>query len=150
MSAGNASPPPPAKTKKSVRIESPTSTPPHPAAYSDYEPTPDRIYRGNDAEHPDPRSPAGFSDNFDDHASADAYERGEGRDSAHEAHDITRSKRRDSEMAAFIHSPSGAPMNPFAKTLATIEPHETGGADPALAGQQKGAFEPFVLYSVSV
>jgi hypothetical protein len=150
MSAGNASPPPPAKTKKSVRIESPSSSPPHPAAYSDYDPSPNRTYRGNDAGHPDPRSPAGFSDTFDDYASADPYDRGECQDSIHEARDMTGSKGRDPVVEAPIHSLSGAPVNPFSKTLATIEPQEKGGVESAHAGQQRGALKPLVRCSVSV
>lgn len=142
MRAGNASPPPPAKTKKSVRIESPTSTSPHPAPYTGYESNLDRSYRENDAGHPGARSPAGFSDSFDSYASAEPHDSRGGGDSAHEAGEMIASKRRDSDMASPMHSVSGAPINPFAKTLATIEPQERDRVDPAHAGQQKGALEP--------
>lgn len=144
MSAGNASPPPPARTKKSVRIESPTSSSPHAAANTDYE-SPSNLYRGNDAGHPGPKSPAGFSDRIDGYASSDTYERAEGGGIAREARDITGSKRRDSDMESPMHSLSGAPMNPFSKTLATIEPQEKGRVEPAHVGQQRGALNPFVL-----
>lgn len=44
-------------------------------------------------------------------------------------------------MVGTVNSPTSAPANPFARTLATIEPQEKGSAELAhTAGQSRGAW----------
>lgn len=122
----------PAKTKKTVRIESPTETaPPHPDfGHVDGEATYPTA-RGR-AGSPPPDSPAAVADADElehrypqDPAGRDVDERG-----------MSASASKSTAAPQSATSPSGAPANPFSRTLATIEAREKGGD---AAGQPKGA-----------
>ncbi|KAF2685616.1 hypothetical protein K458DRAFT_387574 [Lentithecium fluviatile CBS 122367] len=121
----------PAKTKKSVRIESPTETiPPHPAFHDANDALPLRMNHGFFVGAPPLVSPAGFSDNFED-IGGDIY----GKREESDARGLTDGLKKHSGVPEAVYSPTGAPANPFSKTLATIEPHEKGSAE--LAGQNR-------------
>jgi hypothetical protein len=81
---------------------------------------------------PAPVSPAGFSDNFSD-IDGTVYGSREETD----VHGTAGSLRTNMDTPEVVQSPSGAPANPFSKTLATIEPNERGTGEPA--GQNRGA-----------
>ncbi|KAF2728429.1 hypothetical protein EJ04DRAFT_97535 [Polyplosphaeria fusca] len=130
-----SAPPLPVKTKKSVRIESPTSSPPHPAFDDAGSVLAQRISRARR-----PGSPSLISPTKSDFVTKSEL-RGRESDSSDDdegPQDIAGSVRRSSDMRDSVQSPSGAPANPFSKTLATIEPHEKGSAERArAAGQSK-------------
>jgi len=128
-----ASAPPPAKTKKSVRIESPTETiPPHPAFHNADESFPRRMSYTHYAGSPPPVSPAGFSHNLEDTERVISGKREETG-----VRGIAGGSRNNLNAPEVVQSPSSAPANPFSKTLATIEPHERGSEESA--GQNRGA-----------
>lgn len=123
----------PAKTKKSVRIESPTETSPQHSAFNDAEDASlHRIIRNDHGGLPSPLSPAGFSDNFEDIDVDDTQRRDD-----LSALGMTGSTRKNTGAPEAVNSPSGAPANPFSRTLANIEPQEKGSGE--LAGQNRGA-----------
>ncbi|KAF1956710.1 hypothetical protein CC80DRAFT_64073 [Byssothecium circinans] len=126
----------PAKTKKSVRIESPIETiPPHPAFHDVDSPlppvSPQRVSYAQHLGSPPIVSPAGFSDNFEDFE-VDGTGGGIGEA---DARGMTAGSKKNSGTLEAVLSPSGAPSNPFARTLATIEPQEKGSGE--LMGQNK-------------
>ena len=126
----------PPRTKKSVRIESPTETiPPHPAFHnaddSPFQRT-SYAYQAGSLPPASPASPAGFSDNFED---IEAVVHGSREET--DVRSIQGGLRRKADAPEAMQSPSGAPANPFSKTLATIEPYERGSGESA--GQSKGA-----------
>jgi hypothetical protein len=123
----------PAKTKKSVRIESPTGTiPPHAAFHDVDEFAHQRMGYPQFAGSPTPISPAGFSDNLEG-IGGDVRGRREETD----AHSIPQDSRKTVDPSEPVQSPSGAPVNPFSKTLATIEPQQEASGEPA--GLSRGA-----------
>ncbi|KAF2793136.1 hypothetical protein K505DRAFT_375527 [Melanomma pulvis-pyrius CBS 109.77] len=122
------------KTKKSVRIESPTSSPPHPAFHDadtfDDNDLQQRLQEREGQAPPPFTSPAGFPESFEDYAKERPFGGvRDGRDNAYEAPDATASMRTHSGMVGAALSPSGAPVNPFSRTLATIESQEKGSAE---------------------
>jgi hypothetical protein len=78
-------------------------------------------------------SSAGVANNFE-HTGGVAY----GRSGETDVQGIAGSSRGDPAASAFVQSPSGAPANPFAKTLAIIEPQERESGE--LVGNSKGAW----------
>ena len=121
--------PAPAKTKKSVRIESPTETiPPHADFGHVHNDTTYPAARGR-AEPPSPDSSAAFTDELEDRYPSDPTNR----DVDERGKPGSAWKSTASTQSAT--SPSGIPANPFSRTLATIEPQEKGGD----AGQPKGS-----------
>lgn len=144
--AGNASPPLPAKTKKSVRIESPPSSPPHPAIHDADDPLVPRINRGHHAGSLSPTSPAGFSDNFEDQDLVEPFYRGGQGNDAYRAQDMVGRPQRETGWVAHAQPFSGAPVNPFSRTLATIEPQDRSGMGPGHAAKHsKGALSHLSL-----
>ncbi|KAF2466772.1 uncharacterized protein BDR25DRAFT_74859 [Lindgomyces ingoldianus] len=122
----------PAKTKKSVRIESPTTSASHPGLNDGNDAHEQRKTRGHHAGSPPLTVHAGFSDNFSDQVvetpfnkDADNDEDGRG------GWGLIGSTRKNTGMGSPAPSQisSGAPANPFSKTLATIEPQEKGTAE---------------------
>ncbi|KAK7193243.1 hypothetical protein DPSP01_008158 [Paraphaeosphaeria sporulosa] len=120
--------PAPAKTKKTVRIESPTETsPPHPDfGHVDNEITYPTA-RGR-ARSPPRDSSAAFADELEDRQPQDPT----GRDV--DGRGMLGSAWKSPAAPQSATSPSGVPANPFSRTLATIEPQEKGGD---VAGQPK-------------
>lgn len=124
----------PARTKKSVRIESPTETsPPHASFHKADDPLLRHLNVSRHAGSPPPVSPAGFSDNFEDIDTDDL----EKRDDEIDSHGMTGSTRKSMGRPEAVHSPTGAPANPFSRTLASMEPQEKGKEDSA--AQNRGA-----------
>ncbi|KAF2702645.1 hypothetical protein K504DRAFT_213600 [Pleomassaria siparia CBS 279.74] len=127
----------PAKTKKSVRIESPASSPPYAASsFPNLNAEDDlqhRIDQRRLAAPPPLSSPAGFSDNFEDYAPDHTF----GRDAQkrdgddHGDRGVTASARSNSDVVEPVLPPSGAPINPFSRTLATIGSQEKGSTETA-------------------
>jgi hypothetical protein len=123
----------PAKTKKSVRIESPAETiPPHAAFHDVDNSLSPRVGYAHLAASSPPVSPAGFSDNFEDIV-GNVHR---GRQEA-DARGLPDDLGISADPLEIMKSSSGAPMNPFSKTLATIEPQEKGSGE--LVGQSRGA-----------
>jgi len=69
----------------------------------------------------------------------------EGRKDAHEAPDVAGSSRRHSGIVNAALSPSGAPFNPFSRTLATIEKQEKSSGEGYTAGQNRGGLNLVLL-----
>ncbi|KAJ4291100.1 hypothetical protein N0V90_010298 [Kalmusia sp. IMI 367209] len=119
----------PQRTKKSVRIESPTETiPPHPAFDDEDDNLSYGISRNRYAGSPPPEPQSTFANDLEDSGVHDstrrqAVERG-----------VTDNTWKSTGVSGSVHSPSGAPANPFSRTLASIEPQEKGGET---AGQPK-------------
>ncbi|KAF2007956.1 hypothetical protein P154DRAFT_12536 [Amniculicola lignicola CBS 123094] len=129
---GTAGPPTPQRTKKSVRIESPTSATTDPAAHDVEGSLLQRAERAYPASPSTINSPAGFSDNFEDQESAESLGRGAGgKEDAYETRTTPGSTRRTSPMIEALRSPTGVPANPFSRTLANIEPQEKGSGGQA-------------------
>ncbi|KAF2175048.1 hypothetical protein K469DRAFT_612083, partial [Zopfia rhizophila CBS 207.26] len=134
----------PAKTKKSVRIESPTSSPPHPAFHDADDALLQRVNRGKHVGSPPPTSSAGLSDSFEglslDEPLNNTTDHG---DDGQPAHTLTGNTRTTPDMAesASTQSCSGVPANPFSKTLATIESREKGTAEQREYLSDRGSME---------
>jgi hypothetical protein len=143
----------PTKTKKSVRIESPASSPPHPAFYhgnsSSDDELPQQIQERDLAAPSLLTSPARFSDNFEDHKPEQSIDSKEERKDAHEAVDVTATSWRHSGMVHAALSPSGAPFNPFSRTLATIEKQEKSSGEGYTAGQNRGGLKLDLLSGIA-
>ncbi|KAF1977108.1 hypothetical protein BU23DRAFT_551042 [Bimuria novae-zelandiae CBS 107.79] len=122
----DASPTPPTKTKKSVRIESPIETiPPHPAFQNvSHEPYP-ASNRGRQPSSPPPEASPALADDFEER-----YPRDPTRTEVEEV-GVPGNTWKSTGVSASAHSPSGAPANPFSRTLATLEPREQGGETTA-------------------
>ncbi|ORY15854.1 hypothetical protein BCR34DRAFT_154124 [Clohesyomyces aquaticus] len=120
----------PAKTKKSVRIESPTSSTLYPAFHDAGVAFARSVDQATPTSSPLPVSPAGFSDNFEDQQVAQAQfdkHRASGEDGHGERGLIgNTASSAGTGPPAPSHSSPGVPANPFSRTLATIEPQEQG------------------------
>ncbi|PSN62627.1 hypothetical protein BS50DRAFT_577537 [Corynespora cassiicola Philippines] len=123
--------PTPTRTKKSVRIESPTSSPLQPASYGPDDALLRPINRDRHASPTLPASPAGFSDNFEDVVANDPPAKDTRSADAVPARGMAGASWRNSAPPDSLRSPTGAPINPFAKTLATIEQQEKAGGERA-------------------
>ncbi|KAF2870945.1 hypothetical protein BDV95DRAFT_50164 [Massariosphaeria phaeospora] len=130
--------PQPAKTKKSVRIESPAASPPHPefrdADDSLLQHISDR--RGRHAASPPPASPAGFSDNFEDVAAERALKRDT--EDGVDAQGTPGNPRISPGTTETLQSLNAAPVNPFSRTLASIEPQQLQGSTNTDSAQAAG------------
>lgn len=131
-----ASSAPPQKTKKSVRIESPTEViPPHP------------VLRNTDGEgytSSDHRHDAGFLSPGASPALDRGFEKRYLQDTAGTEADgraTAASVSRNPEGSASAHFPNAAPANPFSRTLATIEPQE----QPSEATEQLKGLQPYIF-----
>ncbi|KAF2751817.1 hypothetical protein M011DRAFT_454710 [Sporormia fimetaria CBS 119925] len=111
---GNTSPPTPPTTKDSARIGSSPASTPHPALHG----ADDSLQQHAHNLSPLPASPYGTPQHLGDMKSADihAQDANSQRDSARE--------ERQPDMEAPIRTSSRAPVNPFARTLATLELHD--------------------------
>lgn len=112
----------PTKTKKTVRIESPTETiPPYPEfGHVDNE----SLYGTNRARHARSTSPEtslAYTDEL-----AGGYPQDPARQQV-DARGIVGNEWKSTGAPQSATSPSGAPANPFSRTLATIESQEKGG-----------------------
>ncbi|KAH7137984.1 hypothetical protein B0J11DRAFT_545890 [Dendryphion nanum] len=132
---------PPARTKKSVRIESPTSSPPHADAYDEDEALSQRLDSGRYVDSLHLTSPAAFPDHFEDHIAAESSYRDHHGGEAYEGRYITRKGGGNSEMVGAVQSPTGAPANPFSRTLATIESQEHRSTETAGQHRDRTAAE---------
>lgn len=120
------------RTKKSVRIESPTETiPPHPAFQYEEGGSAYEVGPGRHTGSPPPDFRSTTADQLED---ADPYSSGR---SQLDDHEMLRGLRISSGSSITSQMPSAAPANPFARTLASIEPQEQGGE---AAGQSKGVY----------
>ncbi|KAF2630099.1 hypothetical protein BU25DRAFT_336012 [Macroventuria anomochaeta] len=124
---------PPSRTKKHVRIESTAiSIPPQPDISSpDDSPHTSFAPQQAPAQHagsPPPASSAAYSN-----SSPGAYTREPGRSYGVAAPDSIAISNTASGMSYSAISPSVVPANPFAKTLASMEPQRAGGEDRASA-----------------
>lgn len=124
---------PPAKTKKSVRIESPTGViPPHPAFHSVDNFFTERVSTAQYASVRTFASSAGIPNSADDSSAASDI----GRRDDFDIRGYISPGRRATDTPEVARSPGGVPANPFSKTLATLEPQERGSGEPA--GQSRG------------
>lgn len=133
---------PPSRTKKSVRIESPVETiPPHTASrYAG-----DELYRssgrGHHAGSPPPEASPVTADEFEEIHPQDPAE------SDAERRTVLGNTWKSSEALPSVLPTSGAPANPFARTLATIESQE-GGGNPAVLPRGLSSYPVPVPYAI--
>ncbi|CAE7210814.1 hypothetical protein HRS9139_09341 [Pyrenophora teres f. teres] len=130
---------PPLKTKKSVRIASPTTTiPPHPDfAHEDVtlnELMAMRSTQGPPSSPPPPITPAGFANNSITASEANAQV--VGKDAMATADTLPSAKPLYNRPQAAL-SPGRVPPNPFAKTLASLESQEKEGATEERTSTQR-------------
>ncbi|KAG9191796.1 N-acetyltransferase [Alternaria panax] len=123
-----AAAPPPTKTKKSVRILSPTTTIP-PYAFDDKHVTLNelrarRSSQGPPASPPPPVTPAGYANSSVTAGEANAQVIGK---DAMATADVSPSPSPYSNPPQAVLSPSNVPANPFSRTLASLGPQERGG-----------------------
>ncbi|KAF2259952.1 hypothetical protein CC78DRAFT_536690 [Lojkania enalia] len=117
------------KTKKSVRIKSPTTSL-HSAFDDVNDALSQRVSRGKHSGSPPPPPPAASSETLRDQAAQLPFDEDSSHgDHAYRTQDTIGSSRMNSEMREGIQSLSGIPANPFARTLATIEPQEKGSGE---------------------
>ncbi|KAF2658066.1 hypothetical protein K491DRAFT_690416 [Lophiostoma macrostomum CBS 122681] len=136
--AGTVTPPRPAKTKKSVRIESPASSPPQPVFQNVDESLLRNPNIGRHVNSPPLRSPTAFPYTLDDRPSAEPFSGGRAEDDVYSTRRSLGITRKDSDMLRELQqSPTGVPANPFSRTLATIEPIDTGAQQAYALGQTR-------------
>ncbi|KAF2272468.1 uncharacterized protein EI97DRAFT_445795 [Westerdykella ornata] len=129
--SGTASSSPSTTTRKSVHIEAPdaptsASAAPPPAPLTADDPVYHSLSSEKDAGPPLPRSPAGFSDHFEDQHEVDWFDK---EHSNERIYDVQRGRTINPPQGRHLEAPtqslSGVPTNPFARTLANIEGSES-------------------------
>ncbi|KAI4633546.1 hypothetical protein J4E80_000912 [Alternaria sp. BMP 0032] len=121
----DAAPPSTGKTKKSVRILSPTTTIP-PPIFDDSDATLNELMarrssQGRPASPPPPVTPAGFVNNSVTAGEANAQVVGK---DAMAIADASQNPRPTFGEPLAMQSPGNVPANPFSRTLASLEPHD--------------------------
>ncbi|KAF2200622.1 hypothetical protein GQ43DRAFT_463834 [Delitschia confertaspora ATCC 74209] len=122
----------PTKTKKSVRIESPDASPPHPASYEDDDEPFQHLPRVNHAGSLLPPASAGCFGDSEYSSTEDPASKGvDGEGSSEQEGFMTDSGNNSALRKQSSAGPSSrVPANPFSKALATIEPSSSPATEP--------------------